>query len=80
MPSRLGNTIRIKRFHKAIKGQFNYQGRVFNINCYINYNKAYKEWECMFSIKNIEHQLSYPKSEGKYKQYRLILDITERCR
>jgi len=42
-PSGLGNAIKIKRFHKAIKGWFNHQGHTFNINCYINYNEVYKE-------------------------------------
>ena len=72
MPSGLGNAIRIKRFHEAIKGWFDHQGRAFDANYYINYNEAYKEWEYTFSVKNIEHQLSHPKSEGECEQCRSI--------
>ena len=28
----------------------------------------------MFSVKNIKHQLSHPKSKGECKQYRLMLE------
>jgi hypothetical protein len=55
------------RFHQAIEDWFNNRGRAFDVNCYETYNREHKTWEIEFSTKEIEHQLSHPKSEGEYE-------------
>ncbi|KAF8850242.1 hypothetical protein BDZ45DRAFT_809303 [Acephala macrosclerotiorum] len=58
------------RSHEAIEDWFNYQGRTFDVNCYKTYTKEHKTWEIESSTKEIEHQLSHPKSEGECEHCR----------
>lgn len=65
-----GNLKMDGRFYEAIEGWFNYQGRTFDVNCYTTYTKEHKTWEIESSTKEIEHQLSHPKSEGECEHCR----------
>jgi len=60
------------RFHQAIEDWFNNHGRVFDVNCYETYNKEHKTWEMESSTKEIEHQLSHPKSEGECRALQIV--------
>ena len=58
------------RFHQAVEDWFNYRGRTFDVKCYEYYSKEHKTWGSASSTKEIEHQLSHPKSKGECEHCR----------
>lgn len=73
----LDSKVCIKSSAEMIADWFKYGGRTFDLGCYENYDKDHREWEGVWSVRWIEHQLGHGEQPDNACNFCQSLPIPE---